>query len=747
MNAASTHTDADALYRTLPAILRLRDAERGEPLRALLGVLAREGRLVAEDIDRLYENLFIETADEWVVPYLGDLLGVRGLADPGTAGFSARARVANTLGYRRRKGTAAMLEQLAFDVTGWRARAVEYFELLSTTQWLNHPRGHALRTPDLRASEALDRIGGAFEAAAHAADVRRLVSGRGRHNLPNVGLWLWRLQSYRLRELDARPATDGGGAAEAVGRYYLHPLAVDAPLFNRPRAASEIEALATEREVPGPLRRWALHRETDALRRATVDGTTEFPEWFDEPEPAVIVAYRLDAADPFVVVPPAQILIADLSQPAPPPPEIWRRPATSENYRRRRDGAIVPHPLQIALDPALGRLAFPAGVAPVDVRVAVAHGFPGDVGGGAYDRRASVEEFPLAQVTWQAGVGRDLPHDPAARLFATLAEAIAAWNAQPAGTFGIIALVDNGTYAESLPTLQVRGGSRLLIVAADWPEEPDGAGTLVRRVGRLVPMERRAHVVGDLAVRSGAAAELWIDGPWLEGDLTLEDAAGAGLARLRLAHTTIVPGRGRLGIGAAHERLRVELVRAICGPIESDAPEVELAVRDSAIDAADTGDPAVTLPAGHAAFARSTVVGAVEVQRFDASNSIFTGLVVAARRQSGCVRFSFVPAGSLTPRRFRCQPDLALAEAEGDAAAEALALARTVPEFAGVSLAHPAYLQLAQRTPASIRSGADDGAEMGVWHHLRQPQREANLRVSLDEFLRLGLEAGPLFAT
>lgn len=37
-----------------------------------------------------------------------------------------RAWVANTLAYRRRKGTALVLEQLARDVTGWPATAVEF---------------------------------------------------------------------------------------------------------------------------------------------------------------------------------------------------------------------------------------------------------------------------------------------------------------------------------------------------------------------------------------------------------------------------------------------------------------------------------------------------------------------------------------------------------------------------------------------------------------------------------------------
>ncbi len=33
-----------------------------------------------------------------------------------------------------------MIETLARDVTGWPARVVEYFELLATTQYLNHLR-------------------------------------------------------------------------------------------------------------------------------------------------------------------------------------------------------------------------------------------------------------------------------------------------------------------------------------------------------------------------------------------------------------------------------------------------------------------------------------------------------------------------------------------------------------------------------------------------------------------------------
>jgi hypothetical protein len=65
--------------------------------------------------------------------------------------------------------------------------------------------------------------------------------------------------------------------------------------------------------------------------------------------------------------------------------------------------------------------------------------------------------------------------------------------------------------------------------------------------------------------------------------------------------------------------------------------------------------------------------------------------------------------------------------------------------FTSVDFGDPGYAQLALNCAPEIHSGADDGAEMGVFDYLKQPQREANLRSSLDEYLRFGLEAGIFF--
>lgn len=160
-------TAAERLYGLLPAIHRIRDAEQGYPLRELLAVIAGQVAAFEENLEQLYDDQFIETCAPWVAPYIGDLIGYRALHGVAPTVASPRADVANTIRYRRRKGTASMLEQLARDVTGWPARAVEFFQLLGWTQHMNHPRMGAHHAPDLRNLEKLQWRDTAFDAIAH----------------------------------------------------------------------------------------------------------------------------------------------------------------------------------------------------------------------------------------------------------------------------------------------------------------------------------------------------------------------------------------------------------------------------------------------------------------------------------------------------------------------------------------------------------------------------------------------------
>ncbi len=738
-----TRYTAEKLYDLLPAIYRIRDSEQGQPLRALLAVVAEQMALVEEDIGTLYNNWFVETCEEWIAPYLGDLLGVRNLHPVSRTTFSQRAQVANTLSYRRRKGTATMLEQLARDTTGWNARAVEFFELLATTQHINHVRLQNHRTPDLRDGEKLELLDTPFDTIPHTADVRRITNNRGRHNIPNVGLFLWRLQAYPMKE--AQPFSQGSG------RFSFSPLGNDLSLFNPPQTEAEITHLAEEINVPGLLRRRALYQELEALRQALVDGETP-PAVYFGPKPV----FEILAGTPLSAVPPSEILICNLTD--------WQEPPAQKAYTRF-DGTVVLRDIQVAVDPVLGRIAFPAAASPSQLRVSYAYGFGGDLGGGPYDRRP-----PRSQPGQASASSNETVADPEAfgslirvpsAAAQTLGQALAAW--VPSTPRTLIQIDDNRTYAGDL-TIPMEA-SELVIQAAQG---------------------LRPALIGDIIVTGGTGqSRLVLNGLLVAGQIRVE----GDLAELHVVHCTLVPGRNLnsegqpveperpgLVVQPANNSLRLVIDHSIVGPLRISSGMRDLTVRDSIVDAPESSTLASPLASGPLALAasdddagpgptttieRSTVFGAVHVkQMLLASEVIFTSQVLADQRQTGCVRFSFVPRGSRVPRCHRCQPELAIQKAIETARKESPALSaveevqiaseilfRLQPTFTDRFYGRPGYAQLSSSCPIEIQTGAENEAEMGVFNHLQQSLREANLRTQLSEYLRFGLEAGIFSAT
>jgi hypothetical protein len=714
--------DAETLFRLLPAIHRIRDAEiaretpallsaaealelaslettsgldetqqarleslrerstRG-PLKALIQVVAEQLEVVEENIAQLYDDLFIETCGDWVVPYIGDLLGYEPLHALGGDGSSGRAEVAHVIALRRRKGTVSVLEQLARDVSGWNARAVEFFALLGATQYMNHPRPNRHYAPDLRHAEALSRIGSAFDSVSHTIDVRRIDSGRGRFNVPNVGIFLWRLFAYRHTRSPAVRVDDR--------RYLVSPLGQPFALFSNPIAEEEITHLAEPNNVPEPLARRLLSSQLSSYY-----GTRPGPSAdVDNADPSLILF--VDGAE----VPRAQISICDLSD----------------------DGAgwaHVPPAGHYSIDPVLGRVALAPDVAvPTRVELSYHYGFSADLGGGEYSRELSPAPLALS-----------VPDD-----HATIGAALAAL-----GGAGVIEITDSGRYEETL-AISVSAGERLVLRARDGARP-----TLV--------------LSGPLTIEGGAASACELDGLLVTGDVVQVPLAGNELASLRIAHSTLVPGHALDVTGAplspeqpslliASPSSSLTLERSIVGGIRAEGGEL-LAV-DSIIDATQPSGVAYAAldgvsAAGRLTLRECTVVGKLHATEIGLiSNCLliaqlepgdgWSAPIHAERRQTGCVRFSYLPPTAIVPSRFRCQP-------EG-------APGLVVPRFTSLRYGVPAYCQLARRSSEEIRRGADDEGEMGAFHHLFPAQREANLRARLREFLRVGLNTGIFYET
>src|SRR5205085_9457866 len=102
------------------------------PLREMVNRIGKQAAIVRRSIDRMWEDQSIETCDDWVIPYIADLLATNLVASLDTRG--QRLDVANTNYYRRRKGTVAILEEVAADITGWEARVVEFFRRMGRTR-------------------------------------------------------------------------------------------------------------------------------------------------------------------------------------------------------------------------------------------------------------------------------------------------------------------------------------------------------------------------------------------------------------------------------------------------------------------------------------------------------------------------------------------------------------------------------------------------------------------------------------
>ncbi|HET7233781.1 MAG TPA: hypothetical protein VFJ16_27470 [Longimicrobium sp.] len=660
----------DRLFALLPAVHRARDEEAGGPLRALLAALDDQVAVLEEGMEQLYDDLFVETCAPWVLPYIADLLGVGSLP---SEQLDARGEVANTIAFRRRKGTAAMLEQMARDVSGLPARAVEHFQALAVTQHLNHVRPDAPAFASLRGASRLERAGTAFESLPRSAEVRRPARG-GRYNVPNVGVFLWRLRAYRLGRTPAVPANDTG--ADPARCFRFDPMGRDLPLFHRPHTEEDLAHLAEPVNVPLRISRRALLGAPEDYYGTDRSFFLEIPVPDQDPE----------------AVDPGDIIAADLSE--------WGIPSAGK----------------VAVDPVLGRVSF--GTAPARRPLATFHyGFSGDLGGGEYSRPTALagSDGPVAIVS---ALGR-VPD-----AFKTLGAALASLP----GDGGVIEIADNARYPEDLLVTEPR--RRLVIRAADG----------VRPV-----------VGGRISLVGGPEDSATLDGVVIEGRVSAAAAGGyEGPGRLILRHCTIVPGADRLCVADAGTRLEID--HSIVGGIGVHL-DASARITDSVVDSGGETSVAYADPAGKGHGAplqceRCTVIGRIKSDALElVSNSIllsgrsgaedpaeWPAAIVARRRQEGCVRYSYVPLDALVPRRYRCHPD-------GPKSAGA------APAFTSLTWGDAGYAQLAPHAPVEIRRGADDESEMGAFHHLYLPLREAHLRQRLDEALRFGQEAGLVYAS
>ncbi len=706
----------DYLAGLLPAHVLARDAEADGLLRALLEAVAGELAVVEADLETLYDSWFIETCPEWVVPYLADLVGLVGLpADLGAtagSGVSRRAVVANTVAYRRRKGTVAVVEQVVRDVTGWPTRAVEFHPLLATTTHVNHvrldrPAWGSVRTAAAAELESPRVAAGALTPSAHTGEVRRPrpgpTGGTGRYGIGHMGAFAFSTVVFDAVQVPGR---------RVGAEWTAHPLGWQTPLFAAPTTEPSIEHLAGEPDLAVPLRPRRLLAALQAAR-AGMPG---------EPVPlsVTVEGTRLTAQ---------RIRLCGLEAPAtddgggPLPGWQVMVDAVRGVFTTLRDGTSA-QPTGIVLDHAYGAAAdIGAGTndrTDCHERALAADPFTGDTDTGG-DRVA-------AQVHVRAG-------PPGTGLVATLAEALAQVDARWAdpGTIGgtqVVSVGDSRSYVEVLGAA-VPAESRLVLVAATWEGRTLLNGDVQAPVpGVYSPAGVRPHLGGDLLVAGGPGASVVLDGFVLEGDLILGPGA---LGSLTLNQCTIA-GRIRLEADGAGPNRQATLTvrRSLVGAIVAAATVPAVRVDDCVVDpalAGAAGDTALAAPSADVRLSGSTVLGAVDARTLMVTSSVCDAPVTVLDRQGGCARYSYLAPGSRAPRRYRCVP-------------ASDAVSAPAPSFVSLDPGSPFYATLAPTAPASLRRGGEFGAEMGVHHHLRRPTRLDAAARLVEPYLPAGMQFG-----
>ena len=774
------------LFDRLPEIYRTRDAEQtpANQLRAYLAAVEGAFGAVHDHIAQLYEDLFIDTCDDWVIPYLADLLGTTHLkGDPRTL----RADVADTIALRRRKGTLGAIERLAVNLTGWACRAVELRENLGWSQHLNHQRPDAGGEPPyglpsltrfdvprggtapIRDPAALALLGTPFDPLAYTADVKPAVDDTRHINLPNLAVFLWRLAAYRLpRVLPlAKGATDLGvqppGLARFALRFDLHPLDIPVRLFNTSRPG--FLRAATSGGVVSPL------TEVDAVPGPMLDARLTTGTAAGRPEAYVAVDFY-DAG----VTPPAGFDLRDVGLHlfvpqslapllVPPPPQTeWRWTFRGDNLCAWETGLRTPLGSgEIVVDPDIGRLLLGLDDAAQADELIVSEA------GGLVSRMFVSFTYGAAGPVGAHPVTRTVPPadpDVELRRVGDVAGGVtlqAALNGLAVATTPVVIEIQDSLVhridLSLLPGTTIDGTVSLRLVHS----------LTIRAAGGHRPIVLLAQPLSLRPVAATAATpfapQVRLEGLYLAPDEAVPFPAGealiarAAVARLEIVGCTLAPGGHSLrdGSRAAMQpalRLRTDygftdpadvaafvptpdivIQRSITGTIAIDE-RYRLDIEDGIVDAglglrdAPNGRFAIaaaTDPTGAWGapldFDGLTCFGPVRVVEVGGLGAVFTQRFEVLNNQRGCIKWSAFSgdADRLPPNHFCVHATDA----------------RIV--FTAERYGDPGYAQLARETDRRVRELGPDDDQMGAFGFLLDTHKWVNLHVRLREFMPVGV--------
>jgi hypothetical protein len=797
---------AERLWQLLPAVYRTADSgslDANGPLRELLNRIGSQVAVVRRSIDRLWADQSIETCDDWVVPYIGDLLGANLVNNLNPRG--QRLDVAKTIHYRRRKGTLQVIEELALDVTGWSACAIEAFRRLARARHgldpTIGPAAFANSSPadvaallqtegltglltaapaggfaDLRSAHGATLANTAFDESFHTADFRRGQGAVGHFGIPKLLVFVWRLRSF--------PVVAGAPVAVAgdSDQYVFDPTGREIPLFLPPPAAvddfSDSWTPAREWQVPGPLSR--------SLETAIDDtgASPPLPPRSPYPDSDVPPRYSLSSGAQLAAIWPERGRFATSSTPAQPFTVDYQYGFSSTIGAGPYDRDLLGDPPVLVgnetrvtggtgLDTALSAAGPTATVTIADSLTYTALGSPAGpiasllVRAGPGARPVLRATAPAPAWVFTGGPGAQLVLDGLT---------VSGCDIVLRGSFESVRItactVDPGTAAAGSPPLASAVDGAILAPSRIFVEaDPSAAGA--PGIGML---QLDHCILGSIRTRLGGSVQTLAISDSIVQGLPATDATTI-FDPLALAQG-LLSGRPPSGSNAPAFPLSAALLAASPG-LEAALADGLLLNLTNALDTLIVGPSiyneelftAVELSPGVLARAQAGTLDDRDRARLNRAlleDAFPIALAVAALAVADAtVQLERVTVlGRIAAQRLSCSNSIIRdfaavqdaqdgcvrfsAYASGSVIAspyESVSIPVHAPLFTSDSFGHPGYAQLLDSADASIiagsggsiSSGAENGSEMGAFSADLNPLKEQGLLVKYTEYMPLGL--------
>ncbi len=809
---------SDKLWNLLPAVYRTQDTNTSDtpgPLREMVNRIGTQAAILRRSIDRMWEDQSIETCDDWLIPYIADLLATRLISSLDARG--QRLDVAKTIYYRQRAGTVAILEEIAADITGWDVRVVEFFRRLSRTRHSLDPEiesgsltlqiaeglvGSLTYTgiggwADLRNVYGATKTHTAFDEYFYTADFRLGRGQVGWHNIPRLGVFLWRLYSLPvdlpkdIEQIKTTPVL----VQNSPGHYSFDPTGRKIWLFAKSsRPFGDQWVSPSEWQLPTPITKPLLQAHTDTLY-STLDEKGQLV-------PNSLGVFRS------TLLPPSAVSID------PEQGTLRVEPVADDNttlqvlyhygfssfigaggFDRRIPGGTLPTLPSPELRSVTGggdSLLTPLGaVAPTGtITIADSLTYSAVMAVGNIQNvtlRSANKTRPLIRLpapapnieewTFTGAAGSNLVLEG---LFISGGDIVLK------GNFSSITLTcctfDPGSSGDSeTPTTLYEKSvdGRDLIPCRLWIEAEVGQMTLDRCIMGPIRTRGEKGNVETLVVSNSIVQAIRTSDFGLLQIADLKDPAGLA-SKLRDAHDPVseylkgqltattqqllngynsenlpspelqealITGLNALLSGASlydSQRFRqVRLTATIQALIAQNPSGADLVRLNrlllEGVYPMDLADEAIALGDGEAVLSRCTILGPAYLHRLDASECILNDIVLVEDMQHGCVRFSAWASGSVLPRPY-----------------ESVEIAPQAPLFTNHVFGQSGYAQLSESADtailsktvgATIAGGAEDGSEMGAFAREKNLIKERSVLIKYKEFMPLGLVPVIIYVT